>query len=58
MIFRKSIFSTKDIKKGEKFSKENIDTFRGLHGLKANNYFKILGKKSKKNIKKNTPIYY
>ena len=58
LIFRKSIFSTKDIKKGEKFSRENIDTFRGLYGLKANNYFKILGKKSKKNIKKNTPIYY
>jgi len=57
LIFRKSIFSTKNIKKGEKFSKENIDTFRGLYGLKANNYFKILGKKSKTNIKKNTPIY-
>ena len=57
LIFRKSIFATKDIKIGEKFTENNIDTFRSLNGLKANNYFKVLGKKSKKNLKKNSPIY-
>ena len=57
LIFRKSIFSIKNINKGDKFSKINIDTFRASVGLKANNYFKIIGKKANKNIKKNAPIY-
>ncbi len=56
-IFRKSIFSVKNIKKGDKFSKRNIDTFRANVGIKANNYFRMIGKKAKKNIKKNTPIF-
>ncbi len=57
LIFRKSLFSKKKIKKGERFSEDNIETYRGLYGVKANNYFKILGKKSKKNISKDSPIY-
>jgi len=57
LIFRKSIFSIKDIKKGDKISKSNIDTFRANIGLKANNYFKVLGKKANKNIKKYSPIF-
>ncbi len=56
VIFRRSIFSVKDIKKNERFSKDNIKCFRPLVGLGANNYFKILGKKSKKNIKAFSPI--
>ena len=57
LMFRKSIFSITDIKKGEKISKKNIDTFRANIGLKANNYFKIIGKKINKNIKKYSPIH-
>ncbi len=57
LIFRKSIFSIKDIKKGEIINNKNIDTFRSKVGLSADNYFKILGRKSKKNIKKFSPIY-
>jgi len=57
LIFRKSIFSIKNIKKGEKISKSNIDTFRASIGLKANNYFKIVGKKANKNIRKYSPIF-
>ena len=53
---RRSLFAIKDIKKGEKFSKFNVGTFRPIVGLPANFYFKILGKISKKNIKKNLPI--
>ena len=56
-MFRKSIFSVKNIKKGDKFSKRNIDTFRANVGIKAINYFRMIGKKAKKNIKKNTPIF-
>lgn len=53
---RRSIFATKDIKKGEKFNYKNIDTLRPKIGLSASKFFKILGKRSKKNIKKNSPI--
>ena len=38
------------IKKGEKFSTKNISVVRPGYGLSPKFYFKILGKKSKKNI--------
>ena len=46
--FRRSIFAIKDIEKGEKFTKKNINTFRPTVGLSSKNYFKILGKRAKK----------
>ncbi len=55
-IFRRSIYAIKDIKINEKFNKNNIACFRPNLGLGAENYFTLINKKSKKNIKKNTPI--
>ena len=55
-IFRRSIFSTEKIIRGDKFSKENIETYRPNIGLCASNYFKIIGKKSTKTLEKFTPI--
>lgn len=52
-IFRRSIYALRDIKKNEKFNKKNIGCFRPKIGLGSENYFKILNKKSRKNIKKN-----
>ena len=57
LFFRRSIFSKKNIKKGEKFNKRNIICLRPKVGISSNNYFKILNKKSKKFIKKNSPIF-
>ena len=54
--FRRSIYAIKDIKKNEKFSEKNIKTIRPASGLNPKFYFKILHKKSKKNIKKGSPI--
>ena len=54
--FRRSIFALKTISKGEKFSDKNIRSFRPFLGIGAENYNKILGKKSKKNIEKFSPI--
>tara|TARA_B100000575_G_C23134902_1_gene659068 strand:+ start:2557 stop:3603 length:1047 start_codon:yes stop_codon:yes gene_type:complete len=56
--FRRSIFAIKDIKKGEKFTIKNIATFRPKIGIDSNQFFKILGKKAKKNIKKSNPIFF
>tara|TARA_B110001454_G_scaffold148816_1_gene138233 strand:+ start:649 stop:1695 length:1047 start_codon:yes stop_codon:yes gene_type:complete len=51
------VVTINDIKKGEKFSKENIWVKRpGTGKIKAESYYKILGKKSKKNIQKNLQI--
>ena len=55
-VFRRSIFSIQNIKKNEIFTKNNIGCFRPMIGIGSENYFTVLGKKSKINIKKNTPI--
>ena len=48
---RRSIYTTKNIKKGEKFSYKNIKTLRPKLGICSSYYFKLVGKKPK-NIKR------
>ncbi len=55
--FRRSIFAIKDIKKGEKFSRDNIGNFRPKIGIGSEEFSKLIGKISKKNISKFSPIY-
>jgi len=55
-IFRRSIFVVKDIKKGERFSIENLKILRPSLGLEPKYYEKILGKIAQKNYKKNLPL--
>ena len=58
MIYvRRSIFTKRDIKKGEKFSLENIETFRPKIGICASEFFNIVGKKSRRNIKAFNSIF-
>ena len=54
--FRRSIYVTQNIKKGEKFSEKNIKVIRPNFGLCPSFYEKLLGKKSLYNFKKNTPL--
>ena len=53
---RRSLFAVENIRKGDKFSGKNIKAFRPKIGLGAENYFKLIGKKSKKFFKKGSPI--
>jgi pseudaminic acid synthase len=53
---RRSLFVVEDIKKGEQFSKENIRSVRPGFGLHPKYYNQIIGKKTKRDIKKGTPI--
>ena len=53
---RRSLFATMDIKKGDKFSIQNIDLLRPNLGAHPRFFYKILGKKSNKNIKAQMPI--
>ena len=55
---RRSIFITKFIKKNEKISSKNINTFRPKIGICASEYFNILGKHAKKNLPPNKPLYW
>ena len=55
-FFRRSIYSIKNIKKGEKFNEFNIGCFRPKLGISASEYYHVIGKKSKKNINKFNPI--
>ena len=55
-IFRRSIYTVKDIKKGDILSKKNIRTFRPEKGISASYYLSILNKKSPIDIKKNYPL--
>jgi len=54
---RRSIFATRDIKKGAKINEKNITTLRPSVGIKSEDYFKILGKRVNKDIKKGHPIF-
>lgn len=52
LLGRKSIVAYKDIKIGEKFSEKNITTKRPGTGISPVKFFTFIGKKSKKNYKK------
>ena len=55
-IYRRSIYATKDINKGEKFNLKNISIVRPGHGLQPRYFKKILGCKSPYKIKKCSKI--
>ena len=55
-IFRRSIFVVKDIKHGEKLTKKNIRRIRPGYGLEPKFFYKVLGKKSKKNLYAGNPL--
>jgi len=57
LFFRRSLFASKKISKGEKITKNNIVSLRPKIGIGAENYFKILGKRTKNSISKNSPIF-
>ena len=56
-FIRKKIVAIKEILAGDKFSLDNIITKRSLSGSPASLWKKLIGKKSKRNYKKNQGIY-
>tara|TARA_E500000178_G_scaffold90886_1_gene89764 strand:+ start:7566 stop:8600 length:1035 start_codon:yes stop_codon:yes gene_type:complete len=55
---RRSIFSKTNINKGEKISLKNIHSLRPLIGISSDKIFKIIGKKAKRNILPNKPVFH
>lgn len=58
IVFRKSLFVIKNIKKGEKFTKENIRSIRPGYGLEPKYFKKILGKKSTRSTERGIPLIW
>ena len=56
IIQRRGIWSIRQIKKGEKFTKENIMALRPAFGLSADKLSNLLGKKAKKNYQEYSVI--
>jgi pseudaminic acid synthase len=54
--FRRSIYIVKDIRKGEKFTTENIKRIRPGYGLEPKYYLQLIGKKSKFNLVAGNPL--
>lgn len=54
--FKRSIYVVKDIKAGEKFSKDNIKIIRPGDGLEPKFWEKILGEKAPSDLKRGTPL--
>jgi pseudaminic acid synthase len=52
----RSLFYMCDLKKGSKIKHTDIESFRPGVGLSPQNYFLLIGKKIKKNVKKHTPV--
>lgn len=56
MVFRRSVFVTKNVQKGEKFSEENIRIIRPGYGVKPKYYKDILGTVAAEEVKRGTPF--
>lgn len=55
-MFRRSLFVSKSMKKGEKFSEENIRSVRPAFGLLPKFWPKIFGRKARTDLKEGTPL--
>ena len=56
IIFRRSIFCVKDIKKGERISSENVRIIRPGYGMEPRYYEQILGQVALRDITRGTPM--
>src|SRR3989344_3201694 len=56
IVFRKSLFVVENIKKGQKFTPQNIRSIRPGHGLEPKYYNLVIGKRSGVDLEKGTPL--
>ena len=56
LFFKRSLYVTADMKKGDIFSEENIRSVRPNIGLPTKYFKTIIGKKAKEDIKEGTPL--
>jgi pseudaminic acid synthase len=55
-VFRRSLFVVRDLKKGEKFTAENVRSIRPGHGLHTRHLAEVLGRVATDDIARGTPL--
>ena len=58
VIFRRSLFAVRDIKKGEAFTTENMRSIRPGNGVTPKYFREFLGKYATIDIKRGTPLNF
>ncbi len=56
LLFKRSIYTAKDLKKGQEITKDNIQVIRPFLGIDSAKYYKIIGKKVKLDLDANQPL--
>lgn len=54
--FRRSLFIVKDVKRGDKFTAENVRSIRPGHGLHTRHLDEVLGRRAACDIERGTPL--
>lgn len=52
LSFRRAVYPSKDIKKGDTLTEDNLTILRPLHGIDARNYAQLIDKKALKDLEK------
>jgi N-acetylneuraminate synthase len=55
-VFRRSLFVVQDVKRGEKFSAENVRSIRPGYGLHTRHLPDVLGRAAARDIERGTPL--
>jgi pseudaminic acid synthase len=55
-LYRRSLYVTRDMKAGERFSAENVRAIRPGAGLAPKHYDEVLGRKARTALKRGTPL--
>lgn len=56
LVFRRSLYVTRDLRAGEVFTKENLKPIRPGHGLAPKFYDMALGRAARKDVARGTPL--
>jgi pseudaminic acid synthase len=56
LVFRRSLFIVKDVKKGEMINSDNVRSIRPGYGLQPKYWHNVLGKRFASNLRRGTPL--